>query len=114
MTLADRSDEGLAAVESEVVRDPSDYDTLVAAFARTYKHDGDPAALVDLYQDFQEYTATHPNAGSLRIANALGVKRSHVRKWDDDGAVPTSYRGSRLQRPMGGFRWSSRVKPSQP
>jgi len=93
MTLSDRADEGLAAVDTTVVRDPSDYDTFVAAFARTYKHDGDPAALVDLYQDFQEYTATHPNAGSLRIANALGVKRSHIRKWTDDGAVPYVVQG---------------------
>jgi len=93
MTLADRADEGLAAVEAEVVRDPGDYETFVAAFARTYSYDGDPAAVVDLYQDFQEYTASHPNAGSQRIANALGVKRSRIRKWTDDGAVPYVVQG---------------------
>jgi len=93
MTLADRFDDGLAAIEAEVVRDPSNYDTFVAVFARTYSHDSDPAAMVDLYQDFQEYTATHPNAGSQRIASALGVKRSHIRRWTDDGAAPYAVRG---------------------
>jgi len=93
MTLADRADEGLAAIEAEVVRDPSDYDTFVAVFARTYQVDGDAAALVDLFQDFQEYTSTHPNAGSQRIASALGVKRSRIRRWNDNGAVPYVVQG---------------------
>jgi len=93
MTLADRYDEGLATVEREVVRDPSNYETFVAVFARTYRVDGDAAAVVDVYQEFQEYTATHPNAGSQRIASALGVKRSRIRRWVDDGAVPYVVQG---------------------
>lgn len=92
MTLTDRADDGLAAVESDAVTDPSDYETFVAVFARTYKHESDPAAIVDLYQDFQEYTASHPNAGSQKIASALGVKRSHIRRWTD-GAVPYVVQG---------------------
>jgi len=96
MTLADRYDEGLATVEAQVVRDPTNYETFVAVFARTYRIDGDAAALVDLYQDFQEYTAKHPNAGSQRIASALGVKRSRVRKWVDDGAVPYVVQGVQI------------------
>ncbi len=93
MTLADRADEGLAAVDTTVVRNPGEYETFVAAFARTYSYDGDPAAVVDLYQDFQEYTASHPNAGSQRIASALAVKRSRIRKWTDQGAVPYVVQG---------------------
>jgi len=93
MTLADRADEGLAAVDAKAIRNPSDYDTFVALFARTYSVDGDAAAVVDLYQDFQKYTATHPNAGSQRIATALGVNRSRIRRWTDDGAVPYVVQG---------------------
>lgn len=92
MALTDRADDGLAAVESDAVTDPSNYQEFVAVFARSYKHDSDPAAVVDLYQDFQEYTATHPNAGSQKIASALGVKRSHIRRWTD-GAVPYVVQG---------------------
>jgi len=92
MSSTDRADERLAAVENDVVADPSDYETFVAVFARSYSHDSDPAEIVDIYHRFQDYTAKHPNAGSSKTANALDVKRSHIRRWFD-GAVPYVVQG---------------------
>ncbi|WP_435118914.1 hypothetical protein [Halolamina sp. C58] len=101
MPITDEYGDGLANVDADVVADPSDYDTFVAVFARTYSHSEDPAALVDLYNDFQKVRAKHPNAGSSKLANKLGVSRSNIRKWVDDGAVPYVVQGLRTAETRG-------------
>ncbi|NHX37180.1 MULTISPECIES: hypothetical protein [Halolamina] len=93
MPITDEYGDGLARVDADVVADPSDYDTFVAVFARTYSHSENPAALVDLYNDFQKARAKRPNAGSSSLANKLGVPRSNIRRWTDDGAVPYVVQG---------------------
>jgi len=93
MSLVEQYDDGLASVDETVVADPSDYDTFVSVFARTYSHSDDPAAVVDLYHDFQQLRVKHPNAGSAKLATKLGVHRSHIRRWTDDGAVPYVVQG---------------------
>jgi len=93
MPIIDEYGDGLASVDSDIVADPSDYETFVAVFARTYSHSEDPAAVVDLYNDFQEVRAKNPNAGSSSLANKLGVSRSNIRKWVDDDAVPYVVQG---------------------
>jgi len=93
MTITENYDDGLASVDAHVVVDLSDYDTFVAMFARTYDHSEDPAALVDCYHEFQQLRAKHPNAGSSKLATKLGVSRSNIRRWVDDGAVPYVVQG---------------------
>jgi len=93
MSVVEQYADGLASAEADVVTDPSDYDTFVAVFARTYSHSEDPAAVVDLYHDYQQLRAKYPNAGSASLANKLGVPRSNIRKWVDDGAVPYVVQG---------------------
>jgi len=101
MVLVEQYDDGLVAVDADVVAYPSDYDTFVAVFARTYSHSEDPAAVVDLYHDYQEVRAKYPNAGSAKLANKLGVKRSMIRKWVDDGAVPYVVQGLQTAETQG-------------
>jgi len=93
MPITDKYGDGLASVDADVVADPSDYETFVAVFARTYSHSEDPAAVVDVYHDFQEMRAKHPKAGSSSLANKLGVARSNIRRWVDDGAAPYVVQG---------------------
>jgi len=93
MPITDHYGDGLASVDADVVADPNDYDTFVAVFARTYSHSEDPAAVVDLYHDYQQVRAKYPDAGSNKLATKLGVKRSMIRKWVDDGAVPYVVQG---------------------
>lgn len=93
MPITDHYRDGLAGVDVDVVADPSDYETFVAVFARTYSHSEDPAAVVDLYHDFQRVSANNPNAGSSSLANKLGVPRSNIRRWTDDGAAPYVVQG---------------------
>jgi len=93
MPITDHYGDGLASVDADVVADPSDYDTFVSVFARTYSHSEDPAAVVDLYHDYQQVRAKYTDAGSSKLANKLGVKRSMIRKWVDDDAVPYVVQG---------------------
>jgi len=93
MPITDHNGDGLANVGADVVADPSDYETFISVFARTYSHSEDPAAVVDLYHDYQQIRAKYPDAGSSKLANKLGVKRSMIRKWVDDGAVPYVVQG---------------------
>jgi len=93
MPITDHYADGLASVDVDVVADPNDYDTFVGVFARTYSHSANPAAIVDLYHDYQQLRAKHPNAGSSKLASKLGVKRSIIRKWVDDDAVPYVVKG---------------------
>jgi len=93
MPITDHYGDGLASVAAQVVADPTDYDAFVAVFARTYSHSEDPAAVVDLYHDYQQIRAKYPDAGSAKLASKLGVPRSNIRKWVDDGAVPYVVQG---------------------
>lgn len=95
MPIHEEYADGLAAINADVVADPTAYDTFVAVFARTYSHSEDPAAVVDCYHDFQRVRAQHPNAGSGKLATKLGVKRSNIRKWADEGAAPYVVQGLR-------------------
>ena len=93
MPITDEYADGLASVDATVVADPSEYETFIAVFARTYSHSEDPAAVVDLYHDFQQLRAKHPNAGSSKLATKLGVSRSNIRRWVDDGSIPYVVQG---------------------
>jgi len=86
-------DSDLGTIDADVVTDPAGYDTFVAVFARTYSHSEDPAAVVDLYDDYQQLRAKYPDAGSSKLSTKLGVPRSTIRKWVDDGATPYVVQG---------------------
>lgn len=71
------------------IADPTDRDALLDAFVQTYEgYDRDPAFIFDTFQRYQEYAINNPDAGSSKVANALEVPRSMVRKWVDDNAIP--------------------------
>lgn len=42
MPITDEYGDGLMSVDANVVADPSDYDTFVTVFARTYSHSEGP------------------------------------------------------------------------
>jgi len=93
MGITEQYGDRLASVDTNIVDDPRDYDTFIAVLARTYSHSEDPAAVVDLYHDYQHLRAKYPEAGSTKLATKLGVKRSMIRKWVDDDAVPYVVQG---------------------
>lgn len=77
------------AIPAGGIADPTDRDALLAAFVQTYEgYDRDPGFIFETFQRYQEYAINNPDAGSTRVANALEVPRSMVRKWVDNNAVP--------------------------
>jgi len=84
--------------DTPTVTDPTDKEPLSEALASTYNTTADatPWALCQQYQAFLDYTAEHPNAGRVRVANNMlndgQVPPSRIRVWLDDG-MPDAMRG---------------------
>jgi hypothetical protein len=57
---------------------------------RTYdlRVDDDPLEYVRQYRETMAYAADHPDEGSMRVANAVGLPRSRVKNWLNEGRVP--------------------------
>jgi len=77
--------------------DPTDKPALSRAVANTYQPASDATGweLCQQYQQVLEYQAEHPNAGRVRVTNAVfdgEVSANRIRPWLD-GGMPDSMRG---------------------